>query len=146
MKLKLKQVERHQAFLKNLAAAAAAAQANNSSQKSRVKRLRAQIKKANFVQLRTLIKVLAAVALRQVPASQETAEAFAKSRKKVALKTYFGTWKKTKALLNTKQPDRWRNVLLDLAALVGLAAGELVHQEEEKDAQQGAGPGEGGAG
>ena len=114
MKLKLKQVQRHQRFLKSL------------KERSSVKQVRAGIKKANFLQLRTLILVLAAIVLRQVPASEETASAFVKSRKKLALKTYFGSWKKVRALLKEKQPDRWRTVLLDLANLIRPAVGELV--------------------
>ncbi len=106
MLLKKQHLRRHQAFLKSLLAA------------SSLKQVRKQLTTAKYLQLQTLIKILAAVALRQIPASDQTARAFYASRKKRLLKQHFSSWSKVRKLLKGRDVEEWRRILIELAGLV----------------------------
>ena len=113
--LKRKQVEQHQDFLKKV-----------HSVKS-VKRLRTLLSAASYYQLRTLILILAAVGLKQVPAPDSVKTVFFNSHKKKFLREHFGSWTRVKKLLATpnQRVEEYRRVLTELAPLVGPALSVL---------------------
>ena len=78
------------------------------------------ISRAKHQQLRSLILLLASVALKQVPATSAVGEVFYNSRKKRILRQYFSSWAKVDKLLKHKQ--EWKPVLSEVAPLLRHAA------------------------
>ncbi len=111
--LKKTQVEHHQAFLLDL---------HDLS----TKQIRKKLKTASYLQLMVLIKVIAAVALKQLPVLATTESAFYKSRKKRFLRRHFSSWRKVSALLSTGHQEEWRNLLIELAQLIKPTLSELI--------------------
>ncbi len=112
--LKRKQVLRHQGYLLKVARA------------SSTKKIRKLVKEATYYQLRTLLVLVASLALKQVPASSQVQRAFATSRKKKTLKKYFSSWAKVRRFLSQRNTENWRDVLYELAPLIGVTARSVV--------------------
>ncbi len=111
MMLKQSHVDRHNVFLHQLL------------ETPSIKQLRKKISSASHHQLSVLIRTVAAIALKQIPANEAVASAFYKSRKKRVLKRHFGSWRKVRALLsvaptNHSRVEEWRRLLLELAPLI----------------------------
>ncbi len=108
-------LHQHQEFLKHLLRA------------KTVRAVRRSLAHATYSQLRTLVLLVAFVALKKVPAAELVRTVFYYSRKKRLLKAKFGSWRKVKALLATRDAAQWRVVLTDLAPLVQPTVDTFVH-------------------
>lgn len=86
------------------------------SQAKGKRRLRSVINEAKPQQLRSLILLISAFYLKQLPVSAATVSKLKNSRKKSALKRYFGSHKKVVQLFKNK--ESWREVLLDLLPVI----------------------------
>ena len=80
--------------------------------------LQKELTKASYYQLRALLLLVAAVALRKLPSSDRVKAAFYYSKKKKLLKQHFRTWASVKRLLAKRNLEEWRHLLLELAPLV----------------------------
>ncbi len=119
MRLKRHHLQRHHAFLKIVLAC------------STVRQVRRIIINAKYLQLLTLIKSISSVALKQVPATDQTARAYWRSKKKRVLKQHFGSWSSVKKLVALKDMHEWRRVLLELAPLIKPTLATFFNQDSE---------------
>ncbi len=106
MRLKKQHLQRHYPFFKQVL------------QSTSLKQLRKTLSKASYLQLQTLIKVLAAIALKQVPSTDKVAKVYFNSRKKRLLRKHFSSWNKVSQLLATRSTEEWSRVLSELAHLI----------------------------
>ncbi len=101
-----KHLQRHQALLYAL------------SQAKTANDVKLLITQAKYHQLRTLLLLVASIYLLRLPISDRLRQQLIRARKRKLLRTYFNSWAQVRRLLQTKDRQRWRQVLLEAASLL----------------------------